>query len=469
METSIRACGRPKEVGPDADTDQLAAAVIKELSKILQSPQFRHCSRGKQFLDFIVREVLAGRADNLKERTIGVAVFQRAASYATGDDPIVRVEAREVRRRLTQYYRQYRGEGAIRIHLPTGSYVPEFLQDAALSSEPAGQSLAGNDMLPSGLDHPSKAEVPALTGRVTRYKPQNGWKIGFFVVVAVMAAAVILVAWHRSSLLAPEAGREGNVALAATDADATLEQFWSPALTTSQPVMIYLSKGVTYRPSAAIYEQYARTHQGAFAKQMERANNPLPLPPNKQILWKQMVLYTDYGVAAGDVRAAAKLSTFLGGLRKPEQIRIGNNFSYADLSSSPTILIGGFNDLWTMKLTSKLHFAFVDQGTRYLSIREQIPHGRDWPWPDVSKTHEDYALVTRLVDSSTGQFLVIVGGCSGPGTEAAGNFVTSERSLDLATKGLAKGWQSRNLQFVLETKVVNGIAEPARVIASYSW
>jgi len=40
----------------------------------------------------------------LKERTIGTEIFQRKAGYATGDDPVVRVQAGEVRRRLEQYH-----------------------------------------------------------------------------------------------------------------------------------------------------------------------------------------------------------------------------------------------------------------------------------------------------------------------------------------------------------------------------
>ncbi len=184
---------------------------------------------------------------------------------------------------------------------------------------------------------------------------------------------------------------------------------------------------------------------------------------------KQMVLYTDYGVAAGDVYAAVRLSTLFGKIGKPDQLRIGANFSYADLSSSPTVLVGGFNDKWTMLLTSKLHFAFVDKGSAHMSIHEQIPHGRTWPWQQVSETHRDYALVTRLRNSDTGQFTVVAAGCSGAGTEAAGDFVTSEKSLAAGVKGLPKNWQNENLQLVLETHVVDGVPQPAKVIASYTW
>ena len=111
----------------------------------------------------------------------------------------------------------------------------------------------------------------------------------------------------------------------------------------------------------------------------------------------------------------------------------------------------------------------VGDGDSHLAIQEQIPHGRRWPWPKVEKLHKDYAVVTRLVNSATGQFTVIVAGCSGSGTEAAGEFVTNDEILAEGVQSLPAGWQNRNLQLVLETHVADGTPEPAKVIASYSW
>jgi hypothetical protein len=78
--------------------------ILIELERILESPPFRTSSRSKQFLSYVVLNTLNGHVENLKERTIGVEVFQRDPDYATGDDSVVRVNAGEVRRRLEQYY-----------------------------------------------------------------------------------------------------------------------------------------------------------------------------------------------------------------------------------------------------------------------------------------------------------------------------------------------------------------------------
>ena len=84
--------------------DDQKAAILAELRTILESQPFRNSSRSKQFLSYVVQHKLEGREDLLKERTIGMDIFQRQAGYATGDDAVVRVQAGEVRRRLERYY-----------------------------------------------------------------------------------------------------------------------------------------------------------------------------------------------------------------------------------------------------------------------------------------------------------------------------------------------------------------------------
>src|ERR1035438_10498570 len=102
------------------------AAVVQQLERLLQNPHFHKSKRFPVFLKFVVGEALAGRADNLKERTLGVEVFGKDPTYDTTDDPIVRVTAGEIRKRIAQYYQEPGHEHELRIALPAGSYVPQF-------------------------------------------------------------------------------------------------------------------------------------------------------------------------------------------------------------------------------------------------------------------------------------------------------------------------------------------------------
>jgi hypothetical protein len=102
------------------------AAVRDELGRILASPQFRNSKRHSCFLRYVVDETLHGDSGQLKERTVGVKVFGLDPTYDTSTNPVVRVSAGELRKRLLQYYSAPDRGGELRIDLPPGSYVPEF-------------------------------------------------------------------------------------------------------------------------------------------------------------------------------------------------------------------------------------------------------------------------------------------------------------------------------------------------------
>src|SRR5579884_573777 len=114
------------------------ADVRGQLERILGSAPFRNSRRASALLRYAVERTLAGDADTLKERTIGVEVFGRPTGYDTAADHIVRSTAGDVRRRLAQYY-QENGQNGVRIDFAPGSYVPHFGAGAAVPA--AGSAL----------------------------------------------------------------------------------------------------------------------------------------------------------------------------------------------------------------------------------------------------------------------------------------------------------------------------------------
>ncbi len=101
-------------------------AITLELSRILQSEGFVRARRMQRFLEFIVEETLAGRADQLCEYTIGTSVFERPESFEPALDPIVRNDARRLRRKLFDYYAHAGNNETVTISVPKGGYVPVF-------------------------------------------------------------------------------------------------------------------------------------------------------------------------------------------------------------------------------------------------------------------------------------------------------------------------------------------------------
>lgn len=436
------------------------ASVLRELDAILNSPVFQPSKRCQQFLSYVVRHRLEGNHERLKERTIGVDLFQRPAGYATGDDPVVRVQAGEVRRRLDQFYQTAPDHSPVRIELHVGTYTPEF------KWSPPAPHLGDS----SALDSESEVqETPHRTGNVQ--ESDDG-------AVRAMPETIRSSAKHKRrrwiwltvgiALLAVFA-LAGSTIYRDIAHHSTLKRFWTPALSSPGPVLICLAKPSVYLPSVELYQRHSKAPE-KFLDPFARLSQKPDLKPDDKLVWSDMVELPDYGLAVGDVYTAVRLSSLFGQIGKKSQVRIGGNFTFEDLRNSPAVIIGAFNNRWTMQMMSNLHFSFASESSQAF-IREEGPKGRRWSSKiDLNgKVIEDYAVVTRLLNSRTGQFVVIVAGIKSYSTQAAGELVSSPEYLQAGLQSVSPDWDTRNMQIILRTPVTDGLPGPPQVVASYVW
>jgi len=117
-------------------------AVTKQLNRIFASKTFRQADRIKRFLDFIVKETVAGRAERLKEFSVGVEVFGRDSSFDPRFDPIVRVQARRLRAQLERYYAEEATPDEMIVEVPKGRYAVIFKPGKTNRPAPAQKSTA---------------------------------------------------------------------------------------------------------------------------------------------------------------------------------------------------------------------------------------------------------------------------------------------------------------------------------------
>lgn len=106
--------------------EPVASEVYLALERVLSSARFSRSERLRRFLEFIVREKLAGRGGDLKEYTIATEVYDRGPGFNPATDTIVRVEARRLRTMLQAYYGDGGNSDPIRIEVPKGGYAPSF-------------------------------------------------------------------------------------------------------------------------------------------------------------------------------------------------------------------------------------------------------------------------------------------------------------------------------------------------------
>ena len=76
------------------------AEVRAELERVLASTSFRYSERLRGFLKFVVEEELAGNGSQLKESVVALEILDRDASYDSGADSVVGVEARRLREKV---------------------------------------------------------------------------------------------------------------------------------------------------------------------------------------------------------------------------------------------------------------------------------------------------------------------------------------------------------------------------------
>src|ERR1044072_1808072 len=126
-------------VSANVEPDEVSLA----RERLLRSKYFVNAHKKQKFVRLICDYYLEGRAQELNEHILGYDVFGRDNSYNPSNDPIVRVFAHEIRKKLESYYANEGANDSIRLEIPAGSYQPVFTRH-----------------LPESVDEPSEPPLP---------------------------------------------------------------------------------------------------------------------------------------------------------------------------------------------------------------------------------------------------------------------------------------------------------------------
>ncbi len=403
------------------------ADILRQLDRLLENPHFSHSKRFPSFLRFIIHEELAGRGDQLKERTLGIEVFGRNAGYDTTSDPIVRVTAAEIRKRIAQYYQDSDNPDELRISLPPGSYIPHFEQPRSASGPPSGSafpvsgtsaSLASESAAPISTGQPLAAPI------ITR--PYIRW---YGLVSAVLIAAVAGSFWLSS--------RPG-----------TLDRFWAPVFGSNDPISLCFPQSI---------------FTGQTLLDASTPNQVRHLDEHMR------------GVVLDDLQPLMSFSGLLE-MRHRRYTLIGEDIAtLTDLRQGPTIFLGAFDNTWTLRMTRDLRYRFGnDPGMTHFWIEDTQSHNQlrwsiDREVQQATHNYRDYAIVARFHDANTGKLAIIAAGIARGGTVAAGEFLTQPGEMDTIKAYLPKEWDQKNMEIVLSTEIIDGISSPPKVVATYFW
>jgi hypothetical protein len=403
-----------------ADRDAIRA----QLEQILSSHLFRNSKRCNSLLRYVVSEVLEGRGEQLKERTIGISAFGRQPDYDTNEDPIVRTSAMEVRKRLAQYYHELGHETELRIDVASGSYIPEFrfLEPVTLHPGPAQQAVSTQP----AVETPPDISVSIAPQSARKARNRTPLLIGGVILVTLVTAVGVL--------MRPQDPRKA---------------FWTPIWRNSDTIIL-----------------------GAGTSLDQALHAGQPPKPGDEL--NSLEIFRADQVGFADAITMARVSAMLGADGKEVEIRRAASLTLDDLRKMPSVLIGAINNPWTLRLNAALRFYIErDPSTGLVQIVDrqkssQAPWRADPTAPYSGRT-EDWAVISRFSDPRTEQTVLLLAGLGRDGTTAAGEFVTQSKYLESLAKKAPAGWQRKNLQVVIGTEVINGNVGPPRIVDFHFW
>lgn len=397
--------------------------------RVLASTLFEKSPRLRSFLRYICECELSGKREQINEHAIGVQVFSRPPTYNSGDDSIVRSQARLLRQRLDEYFRTTGIHEPLRIVIPKGSYVP-FFEASSVTLALAEPALAVDE-----------EELPQAAHARRIY-----W------IASVCLLLVLLVGisiWTRRTQLLPNPQQRFWAALFGADRSAMIVPADSTLVLleelTGQPVHLadYLSRH--YLASMVLLPGHGPLSAGSLADSQYTSMADLNL------VWK-MMRNTTYA-------------------RDHAEVRYARDLSISDAKENNLVLIGGARaNPWVELFAGSMNL-YVDydwKTGRNLVINKKPNTGEAPIYAEdaADPLHRVYGLVAFLPSLDRQGNTLLVAGTSAAGTEAAADFLLSGTGLDSFFKRLEhRSSAIPHFELLLEAQSVGGKAPQSSVVA----
>lgn len=419
------AIARVVQAVPDADLFRL------HLQEIIESSAFKSSRRSLEFLSHIVEKSLQGQFDDLKERSLGVELFGRPASYDTGADAIVRVTASDVRRRLQQYYSEAGAHSELRIDLPSGSYIPEFRH---VLQQETPRNSAMIETLPESPREMNRLWNPAL--------------------YALLGFGILIGAWLWSK------GSSG-----ASSASETMP--WSALLTQDRDLHI-----VFCDPDISLAQGLLgfRLSLSDYANQRYLPENLSGSPEALQIVRT----LRGVNVASVDANTAIAISR----LQPAERIRThtARSLHILDFKTEDNFVLLGSprSNPWFALFQDQLDFRFEhDPSSGHEIVRNHrmetsespayVPTAMGWA------TGEAYGIIALVKNANQKGHALLLAGSNAEATEAAGKLATNIDMLSQTLKryGIDPYGTLQNFEILLRVSTMAGSPDKFEVIACH--
>ncbi|MGD0098650.1 MAG: hypothetical protein ABSB60_19400 [Terracidiphilus sp.] len=435
-------------------TEKDKVLVRRQMNRLLETSHFRNSRRYPVLFRYIVEETLEGRGEFLKERLLGVHVFDRPVDYDTAADPIVRVTIAEIRKRIAQYYHDEAHAQEMRIELLPGRYVPEFhfskdtgfdhRHDSESAHFPVDAQFVESVGIPFESRSPNAFAAEPRLMSIFRYSVK--YVLGAVIMISIAGGGWVL--WRRAH-------------------PAAIDELWKPFLAGRQTVIFCLPVGTK---DGAMMAAAAGILVNSHIPTPDRA--PLPIDPSAESpLASTFLNHETLGenVVYSDTLATLRISNYLAAHNRESNFRPNTVTTLDDLRQGPVVLVGGLDNQWTLRALAPLRYKFA--GTdheQYWIMDTKNPAMKDWKLDlnePLSAVTRDFAIIARIHDESTEQVEMIVAGIGMSGTAAAGEYLVDPQDMEDLRHRIGAGFQNRDFEIVLSMDVVNGIAGSPTIVA----
>ena len=376
-----------------------------ELKRILESKYFAKAPKKRQFLEFTSGQVFVGAEDKLNEYLIGVEVYERGQDFDPQQDPIVRVQAHEIRRALKAYYSAEGKDSLLRVELNPGHYAPIFKR-FQVSSEDAANAVS---------------PAPAVVVEAPQRRPP--WEKLVIAALAVLCALFGMLFVRDSYLL-----RQRGPAVAISPLPDTVEWFWKPFLAPeSRPLVVVPTSPLLRLGTEADTADTLRRGNLINKAKLPEFNSTIQFRELKDFVF--LPTMTDY-TGIGETLGLLNFSRFLAGRGIDVRVMTGRLVNYSEIENGNTIILGGGNE-WTNRVFANRP-GFVES---HGAFKDNFPGPSESPIfapkfdPITNRLTQDYAVVFMGPNHSQQERLLLLFGLYTQGTEAAAEYVTNPQSL----------------------------------------
>lgn len=418
-------------------------------ARVADSPMFQRSTRLRELLLFICQRSLQGRFDELREQRIGMDVFARGPDFRPNEDNIVRVEARQLRKRLEEYFAtEGKAEPTI-ITIPKGAYVAIFEPRVApaLAAPPPETPVAEvrQSELPS-LEQPHSAPFP--------------WTVLFF------GTTMLFMAVATWSLVR---GYEISHTPATLSTHIPPEPLWSDLFDNDHQTYIVcadsalvLLQELIRRPISLA--EYVNRKYASFSS----LKSPSELETLLRILSQRQ--YTNIS----DVRLVQEILELNREYSGRSFVRSARNVQLIDFKNGNFVLLGSRRSTPWVELfeaSMNFHFAYDPKSQRTgFSNTHPRPGERSVYWIEgnSSEVDETYGVIAFLPNLSHNGNVLVIQGATGEGTEAAGEYITHPDLLKgLLTRihAIANDGHLRYFEVLLKSGTIAGTPKDAEIVS----